>query len=374
MCLGLRFECLAEHPRVTPGSDLGVRVQVHNGGPEPVEVERLDLELPAGWSAARGENGTFIVAVPRDAPPRAPYWLRRPHGPYRYVWPPDAMELGRAVDEPLIVAVAKVRVDGCLLELRFPAVERSGFSGGARALPVTVVPPIALVPRERRAILPVSEQATLLECDVLVQCIEPDGASGAVRLTAPEGWAVAPTAAGFAFARGGESETLVFRVPCLPGTPGHIRIALRRRRAEPRAARWPGGAGAGRRALVHCRGEPCQAGHGRGRPGRRGVRAHPAIRLRAGTRRGSRRRSRASGSTSPSSATRTLRIPTCSPSTPLSSAPTRTTCAAKYVGKRNGSLITWLRAAHWSCNTRDTDTMNPDWPRTPSGCINHTIA
>jgi hypothetical protein len=127
------------------------------------------------------------------------------------------MELGRAVDEPLIVAVAKVRVDGCLLELRSPAVERSGFSGGARALPVTVVPPIALVPRERRAILPVSEQATLLECDVLVQCIEPDGASGAVRLTAPEGWAVAPTAAGFAFARGGESETLVFRVTVPPG-------------------------------------------------------------------------------------------------------------------------------------------------------------
>lgn len=212
MCFGLRLECLAERARVTPGSDLAVRAQVHNGGPQCVEVERLDLELPAGWRAARGENGAFIVAVPSDAPPRAPYWLRQPHGPYRCVWPPDARELGHAVDEPLIVAVAKVRMDGCLLELRSPALERSGFSGGSRALPVTVVPPVALVPREPRAILPVSEHATLLQCDVLVQCIEPDGASGALRLTAPEGWPVAPAAADFAFARGGESETLSFRV------------------------------------------------------------------------------------------------------------------------------------------------------------------
>lgn len=226
MCLGLRLECLAERARVTPDRDLAVRVQVHNGGPEPVEAERLELELPAGWSAARDRNGTFTVAVPTDAPPRVPYWLRRTHGPYKYAWPPDAPELGHAVDEPLINAVAEVRVCGRLLELRSAAVERNGFAGGARALQVTVVPPVALVPRERRVIMPVSEQAAVFECDVLVQCIEPDGASGALTLTGPEGWAVEPAAADFSFTRSGESQTLSFRVT-VPGGAGQAAYELR---------------------------------------------------------------------------------------------------------------------------------------------------
>lgn len=219
MCLGLRLECLAQRARVTPGRELAVRAHVHNGGPRAIEIDRLELELPAGWSAAGGEDGAFTVAVPSDAPPRAPYWLRDPHGPYRYAWPAGASELGQALDDPLIVAVADVRLGDRTLTLRAPAVERSGFSGGARALPVTVVPPIALVPRERRAIMPVSAEEAVLECDVLAQCIEPAGAEGTLTLSAPEGWTVEPAAADLSFAGAGESRTLSFRVTVPGGAP-----------------------------------------------------------------------------------------------------------------------------------------------------------
>ncbi len=218
-CLGLRLEATADRARATPGHGLGVRVLVHNGGPHDVAVERVDLELPPGWSADRRTEDDFAIAVPLDAPPQAPYWLRAPHGPHRYVWPQDATGLGEPTDRPLVVAVAEVAAAGHRLTLRAPAVERSGFTGGQRMLPVTVVPEVALAPREARAILPVSAQATVLGCDVLVRCIEPAGATGTLALHAPDGWLVEPRTATYDLAAGGQSRTLQFAVTIPAGTP-----------------------------------------------------------------------------------------------------------------------------------------------------------
>ena len=196
-----------------------MRALVHNGGPHEVAVERVDLELPPGWSADPRAGGAFAITVPPDAPPQAPYWLRAPHGPHRYVWPEDAAGLGEPTDRPLVVAVADVVAGGHRLTLRAPAVERAGFTGGQRTLPVSVVPDVALAPREARAILPVSAQETVLGCDVLVRCIEPAGATGTLALYAPDGWRVEPSAATYSLAAGGQSDTLQFAVTIPAGTP-----------------------------------------------------------------------------------------------------------------------------------------------------------
>jgi LmbE family N-acetylglucosaminyl deacetylase len=220
LCLGVRLEATADRARATPGHGVGVRVQVHSGGPHEVSVERVDLELPPGWSAKSRGDGTFAISVPPDAPPQAPYWLRAPHGPHRYVWPQDAAGLGEATDRPLVVAVADVvTAAGHRLTLRETAIERAGFTGGQRTLPVSVVPEVALVPREARAILPVSAQETVLACDVLVRCIEPNGAGGTVALHAPEGWRVEPAAATYQLAASGHSRTLQFTVTIPAGAP-----------------------------------------------------------------------------------------------------------------------------------------------------------
>jgi LmbE family N-acetylglucosaminyl deacetylase len=219
LCLGVRLEATADRARATPGHGVGVRVRVHNGGPHEIAVERVDLALPPGWSAHSRGDGTFAITVPPDAPPRAPYWLRAPHGPHRYVWPDDEPGLGEATDRPLAVAIADVVVEGHRLTLRATAIERTGFTGGQRTLPVTVVPEVALTPREARAILPVSAQETVLGCDVLVRCIEPAGASGTLALHAPEGWRVEPAAATYSLAAGGQSRTLQFAVTIPAGAP-----------------------------------------------------------------------------------------------------------------------------------------------------------
>ena len=211
-CLGVRLEATADRARATPGHGFGVRARIHNGGPHEVAVQRLALELPAGWSADRGEDGSFAVAVPSDAPPQAPYWLREPPGPYRYVWPATAPDLGLPTDAPLVAAVADIAVGEHRLHLRAAAVERAGFMGGQRTLPVTVVPEVALAPREARAILPAGGEDAVLECDVLVRCIEPTGAAGTLTLHAPAGWRVEPAQSAYGFAAGGESRTLQFRV------------------------------------------------------------------------------------------------------------------------------------------------------------------
>ena len=211
-CLGVRLDATADRARATPGHGLLVRALVHNGGPHEVAVERVDLELPPGWSADPRAGGAFAITVPPDAPPQAPYWLRAPHGPHRYVWPEAVRGLGEPTDRPLVVAVADVVTGGHRLTLRATALERAGFTGGQRTLPVTVVPEVALTPRETRAILPVSAQETVLGCDVLVRCIEPAGATGTLALHAPDGWRVEPRAATYRLAAGGQSDTLQFAV------------------------------------------------------------------------------------------------------------------------------------------------------------------
>ncbi|NYJ06404.1 cyclic nucleotide-binding domain-containing protein [Petropleomorpha daqingensis] len=223
--LSVRVECLADRARITPGREVRVVVRVW-GGADPVDVEKVELHVPDGWLAVRtsADDGpphpshtaqhevVYLVTVPADVEPQAPYWLRAPRGPYRYAWPERSPSLGQPLDEPLVWTEVVVRGAGATCTVRSAAVQRSGFPGGSRLLPLTVLPPVALSPRQQREILPITGLQRVLDLDVTVQCIEPDGARAVLTPVAPDGWTVDPPAREVLLGGAGDTVTRRFRV------------------------------------------------------------------------------------------------------------------------------------------------------------------
>lgn len=225
-CLHVRAECLLDTARTTPGRDITLTVRLWNGGPLAVRVEQVQLQLPTGWQAApmnapdslppptagQPSEIRYTVTVPADAAPGVPYWLREPRDPYRYHWPGTEPSLGLPLDEPLVSAVIGLCLDGHQWTVRAPAVHRTGFAGGSRELPLAVLPPLALAPRQRREIVPVLDRDTVLDLDVLVRCIEAGGAGARLSVLAPDGWTVEPPSLELAFAAGGDSHNARIKV------------------------------------------------------------------------------------------------------------------------------------------------------------------
>jgi LmbE family N-acetylglucosaminyl deacetylase len=223
--LQVRVECLADRARLTPGCEVRITVRAWAGA-DFVDVEKVELHVPDGWRAVRSgaddaaarlshaapHEVEYLVTVPEDADPQAPYWLREPRGPYRYAWPDRSPSLGQALDEPLVWSEVAVRGAGATCTVRTAAVQRSGFPGGSRLLPLTVLPPVALSPRQQREILPATGEERVLDLDVTVQCIEPDGARAALSLLAPDGWRVEPPSREVLLGGAGDTVTGHFRV------------------------------------------------------------------------------------------------------------------------------------------------------------------
>ena len=223
--LQVRVECLTDRARVTPGRQVLVTVRVWAGA-DPVDVEKVELHVPDGWLAVRADDESpparpshavphevvYRVTVPDDAEPESPYWLRRPRGPYRYEWPERSPSLGQPLDEPLVWAEVVVRAAGATCAVRTAAVHRTGFPGGSRQLTLTVLPPVALSPRQQAEILPMTGEERVLEFDVTVQCVEPQGVRTAVSLVAPDGWTVDPPIRDIGLSGAGDSTTVRFRV------------------------------------------------------------------------------------------------------------------------------------------------------------------
>src|SRR6185312_531843 len=86
-------------------------------------------------------------------------------------------------------------------------------------LPLAVLPPVALGPRQQREILPVTGLVRVLDLDVTVQCIEPDGARAVLTLVAPDGWSVDPPAREVLLGGAGDSVTRRFRLTVPTSAP-----------------------------------------------------------------------------------------------------------------------------------------------------------
>jgi LmbE family N-acetylglucosaminyl deacetylase len=224
-CLGIDVECLADEWRLTPGRRVRVVARLWNESGQEADGADMRLAVPQGWSARRlpapTDGGrisevspdlieTFDVTVPRNATISSPYWLREPPGPYRYVWPQEG-PLGQAVDGPLISVGCRVQIGSHELEIAAPAMYRETFVGGSRELAPVVVPPAALRPRERRALLPSGDREGHLELELAARSMS-DDVTGTLRAEAPTGWSVHPAESKLSFERSGAVRTARFEV------------------------------------------------------------------------------------------------------------------------------------------------------------------
>ena len=232
-CLGLRLDCDLDRPRTTPARPVRVEARVWNGGPEPVEVDEIELAVPDGWTvrpiavqeteptATTSFSATYEVEPPADTAPSVPYWLGRQRGPYRYEWPPSA-PLGLPLNPPLVSAAARLRVGGRGLLLTAAGSHTSGFLGGFRRLPLSVLPPIAVSPRRLLEQVATHDESIVVDLLATVRCIEDDGAVGELVLGAPDGWEVDPRTVRLQFSAAGETETMRFALTVPAGTPAGV--------------------------------------------------------------------------------------------------------------------------------------------------------
>jgi LmbE family N-acetylglucosaminyl deacetylase len=221
-CFGLSAECLVDRPRPTPGSRVGATVRVWNGGAQIASVAKAELRAPSGWKVRPLDNGpaaagaalfeaSYEIELPASAAFSTPYWLREPSMPYRYQWP-QAGPSSQPLDPPLLTAMFVLKVGPHRLKLNVPAIYRSGFMGGFRELPVSVLPSMAVSPRQSRELFPVPHTDARVRLDVTVRCIEDGGAAGMMMLAAPDRWLVEPAHFEMQFSHSGESRVLRFEV------------------------------------------------------------------------------------------------------------------------------------------------------------------
>jgi LmbE family N-acetylglucosaminyl deacetylase len=237
-CLGLDLECLVDEDLLTPGRRLLVRTRLW--APEPVDPE-ISVEVPEGWTSAplerhlndRGPSGAepvltaaFDVTVPEAAALSPPYWLREPRTPYRYVLP-ERPPPGLPFDGPLISADCRVVWGRHRLTITRAAVHREPSAGGFREQGPRVVPPVSLLPRERRKLLPVTGRRERLELHLAARSMQ-DDVVGTLVAEAPNGWEVHPSELELRFDRIGTLRTVRFELEVPPtAKPGVHQLTYR---------------------------------------------------------------------------------------------------------------------------------------------------
>ena len=155
---GVVIDATADLEHVLPGGTLAVTVEVYNGGPDPVVVDRLGVAAPDGWPRADESAteavppGTAIervltVRVPAAARPTEPYFLERPLAGDMYDWSsaPPAVR-GDLFAPPPFEAVVAMRVGGGpVVRMRREVTYRyDDQATGEVRRPVTVVPEIGV--------------------------------------------------------------------------------------------------------------------------------------------------------------------------------------------------------------------------------------
>ena len=222
-CLGLRLECLTDTARVTPGQQFRLSSKLWNHRNIKIDRVIFNIGVPGDWNVHSIENNPLngvpdeFIAVhevfsAKTATLSSPYWLEKPRELYRYQWP-DGVPTGRPFGQPLVYGECEVLLGKEKILLREPAVLREKFSGGYRELPLAVIPPISLRPKEMKEFLRISPSEQWLELQVTARSnIESKAVKGNLKLKAPGGWRVEPESIDLSFEKFGDAVSAAFKV------------------------------------------------------------------------------------------------------------------------------------------------------------------
>jgi LmbE family N-acetylglucosaminyl deacetylase len=218
-CLGLELEGISTKSRITPDTRISVQMRLWNHRGIALDLLNFDLGVPKDWRVEKSSEAATPtelmldcqVTAERTAAFSVPYWLRSARNRFVYTWPDDATA-GRPFNEPELQASCRIAVDGTVLTLRRPVMQRQAFPGGYREFPVAVVPTIALQPQLIQEFRPVSQQSQTIEMLVTTVNNAETPIVGSLRLDGPAGWTIQPKCIAIALAKPGDSVNGRFEV------------------------------------------------------------------------------------------------------------------------------------------------------------------
>ncbi len=218
LCSGLTIEAIATTARVAPGGSLIVNASALNRSAVPARLLSVSIN-GAGLKNAGSSEQTALadnksvtrnitLKIPADQPDTAPYWLASPRKGSLY-GVNDQRLIGLPENAPLLEATFKIELDGQVMELTRPVVNRYvDHVYGELRRPVVIVPPVGVVLMEKSIVATDSSKHSV-EAAVSSNA---GAVSGSVSLKMPAGWKVEPAAQEFGLSETGEQKMLKFQL------------------------------------------------------------------------------------------------------------------------------------------------------------------
>ena len=218
LCSGLTIEAMAAQPRVAPGGSLVVAASALNRSAVPARLLSVSINGAGLQNVGSAEMTTLTnnkpvtraitLKIPADQPDTAPYWLANPKKGALY-GVTDQRLIGMAENTPLLEATFKIDIDGQVVELIRPVVNRYvDHVYGELKRPLVIVPPVGVLLMEKSLVATDSSKHAV-EASVTSNT---GAVSGSVTLNVPAGWKVEPAAQQFALTETGEQKTLKFQL------------------------------------------------------------------------------------------------------------------------------------------------------------------
>jgi LmbE family N-acetylglucosaminyl deacetylase len=200
-----------------PGSKVAVEKTAVNA-PAAWRVEQLRAEAAANAGGFQGRRETpsslvsFRVAVPGDAPPTEPYYLKQPRTGDVYKWV-DGDPKSLPFDPPLITASVTATIGGASVTITRPVQFRYADAvRGELRRDVNVVPRVAVGFDTPLLVVPLGNSPNQQKLVVRATSFSPKPVSGVLRLRLPQGWTSTPAQASFTLNASGDKTSTPFIV------------------------------------------------------------------------------------------------------------------------------------------------------------------
>lgn len=213
---------------VSPGQEFLVTVTLHNGSKLPLVIDRIKLEVPAGWNTISGKTkpetvspgddlrANFRLRVPNDTPYTRPYWHRDnpeteslnhiDNETYATLpFPPPALT---ARVEYSVAAAGAHTKNGITSVVVTPFLDDSGKQS-SRAL--AIVPAFSVMLEPGTQVISTHNGSTTT-VTVGVTGKQSHNAHGVLKLELPHGWRSEPAQSAVDFTHRGEKKDFEFKV------------------------------------------------------------------------------------------------------------------------------------------------------------------
>jgi len=214
---------------VSPGQEFMVGVTLHNGSKEPLTIDGIKLEVPAGWNTIKGKSRPETVAPGKDL--HADFRLRVPDDtaytrPYWHRDNPDTDSIHHVDDEryatlPFPTPALKARVEysvgdakkgrarnGIAVPVVTPFIDEAGKQ---RSRTLAIVPSYSVALEPGTQVIS-THNGSSTTVTVGVTTNQPYFAGGFLKLELPAGWRSEPAEAKVKFKHRGEKQDVEFKV------------------------------------------------------------------------------------------------------------------------------------------------------------------